>query len=41
MKVVTRNTADFAGSGVTLINPWISQLNEDREPYGPDEETLR
>lgn len=33
MTVVTRNTADFAGSGVTLINPWISQLNEDRAPY--------
>ncbi|WP_285425929.1 type II toxin-antitoxin system VapC family toxin [Pseudomonas sp. efr-133-TYG-103a] len=33
MTVVTRNTADFAGSGVALINPWISQLNEDRAPY--------
>jgi len=34
MTVVTRNTADFAGSGVILINPWISQLNEEPEPYG-------
>jgi predicted nucleic acid-binding protein len=33
MTVVTRNTADFAGSGVAVINPWISQLNEDRAPY--------
>lgn len=34
MTVVTRNTADFAGSAVALINPWISQLNEQRAPYG-------
>jgi len=34
MTVVTRNTADFAGSGVPVLNPWISQLNEEREPFG-------
>lgn len=34
MTVVTRNTADFTGSGVMLINPWISQLNEEPVPYG-------
>lgn len=33
MAVVTRNTADFVGSGVEVINPWFSQLNEDRAPY--------
>lgn len=36
MTVVTRNTADFANSGVTLINPWLSQLNEARAPYAVD-----
>ncbi|TDV67894.1 hypothetical protein EC915_103431 [Pseudomonas sp. LP_7_YM] len=34
MTVVTRNTADFAASGVMLLNPWISQLNEEPVPYG-------
>ena len=34
LTVVTRNTADFAGSGVTLINPWASQLHEPRAAYG-------
>lgn len=34
MTVVTRITADFRASGVTLINPWISQLNEEPVPYG-------
>ena len=34
MTVVTRNTADFRASGVTLINPWTSQLNEEPVPYG-------
>jgi predicted nucleic acid-binding protein len=34
MTVVTRNTADFAGSGAPVLNPWITQLNEERESYG-------
>lgn len=34
MTVVTRNTADLAASGVTLLNPWVSQLNEEPVPYG-------
>ncbi|RMV26859.1 type II toxin-antitoxin system VapC family toxin [Pseudomonas syringae group genomosp. 3] len=29
MTVVTRNTADFKSSGAALLNPWISQLNEE------------
>jgi predicted nucleic acid-binding protein len=33
MPVVTRNTDDFRGSGVKLLNPWISQLNEESEQY--------
>jgi predicted nucleic acid-binding protein len=36
MTVVTRNTADFSGSGVSVINPWVSQLNETRAPYGTE-----
>lgn len=32
MTVVTRNTADFQPCNVALLNPWISQLNE--EPAG-------
>ena len=34
LTVVTHNTADFAGSGVTLVNPWASQLHEPRAAYG-------
>lgn len=34
LKVVTRNIADFAGSGVDVINPWLSQLNEEPAVYG-------
>lgn len=34
MKVVTRNVGDFEGSGAVVINPWFSQLHEDRAPYG-------
>lgn len=34
MTVVTRNTADFSGSGAEMLNPWLSQLNEERAPYG-------
>lgn len=34
MTVATRNTADFAGSSVMLVNPWLSQLNEQRAHYG-------
>ncbi|MCI3944822.1 VapC toxin family PIN domain ribonuclease [Pseudomonas syringae] len=33
MTVVTRNTADFQSCGVALLNPWISQLNEDAARY--------
>lgn len=33
MTVVTRNTADFQSCGVALLNPWISQLNEDAAHY--------
>ncbi|SDX01629.1 hypothetical protein SAMN05444064_11070 [Pseudomonas syringae] len=29
MTVVTRNTGDFQSCGVALLNPWVSQLNED------------
>ena len=29
MTVVTRNTADFQPCNVALLNPWISQLNEE------------
>ncbi|MCF5225929.1 type II toxin-antitoxin system VapC family toxin [Pseudomonas syringae] len=31
--VVTRNTADFKSSGAALLNPWISQLNEETAYY--------
>ncbi|WP_147482330.1 type II toxin-antitoxin system VapC family toxin, partial [Pseudomonas syringae] len=33
MTVVTRNTADFKSSGAALLNPWISQLNEETAYY--------
>lgn len=33
MTVVTRNTADFQPCNVTLLNPWISQLNEEPASY--------
>lgn len=33
MTVVTRNTADFQSCGVALLNPWISQLNEEPARY--------
>jgi predicted nucleic acid-binding protein len=33
MPVVTRNTEDFRGSGVKVINPFISQLNEEPGEY--------
>ncbi|WP_296182843.1 type II toxin-antitoxin system VapC family toxin [Pseudomonas sp. UBA1879] len=36
MTVVTRNTADFSGSGVSVINPWVSQLNETPATYGTE-----
>ncbi|WP_164666733.1 type II toxin-antitoxin system VapC family toxin, partial [Pseudomonas viridiflava] len=33
MTVVTRNTADFQPCNVALLNPWISQLNEEPASY--------
>ncbi|RMQ41698.1 Ribonuclease VapC [Pseudomonas cichorii] len=33
MKVVTRNTADFQRCGVTVLNPWVSQLHEEPAVY--------
>ena len=33
MSVVTRNTDDFRGSGVKVLNPFISQLNEEPAQY--------
>ncbi|KTB87103.1 type II toxin-antitoxin system VapC family toxin [Pseudomonas syringae] len=33
MTVVTRNTVDFQSCGVALLNPWVSQLNEDAALY--------
>ncbi|POD71974.1 VapC toxin family PIN domain ribonuclease [Pseudomonas syringae group genomosp. 3] len=33
MTVVTRNTAEFKSSGAALLNPWISQLNEETAHY--------
>lgn len=33
LTVVTRNIADFQHAEVPLLNPWISQLNEDRARY--------
>jgi predicted nucleic acid-binding protein len=36
LKIVTRNTADFADSGAVLINPWISQLHEEPARYEVD-----
>jgi toxin FitB len=38
LTVVTRNTADFASTGVSLLNPWLARaggpgLNEAQRPY--------
>jgi predicted nucleic acid-binding protein len=33
MSVVTRNTDDFRGSGVKVLNPFVSQLNEEAGQY--------
>lgn len=33
LTVVTRNIADFQHCDVPLLNPWVSQLNEDRPRY--------
>ncbi|MFJ4145079.1 type II toxin-antitoxin system VapC family toxin [Pseudomonas sp. NPDC089734] len=33
MKVVTRNTVDFQHSGVSVLNPWVSQLHEEPAVY--------
>jgi predicted nucleic acid-binding protein len=33
LTVVTRNTQDFRASGVKLLNPWASQLNEEAGRY--------
>ncbi|MDF7794085.1 type II toxin-antitoxin system VapC family toxin [Pseudomonas syringae] len=33
MTVVTRNTMDFQSCGVALLNPWVSQLNEEAAVY--------
>jgi predicted nucleic acid-binding protein len=33
MTVVTRNVADFQHCKVSLLNPWVSQLNEEPAKY--------
>lgn len=33
MTVVTRNVEDFRHCGVPLLNPWVSQLNEESGRY--------
>jgi predicted nucleic acid-binding protein len=33
--IVTRNDADFAGTGVEIINPWVDDHNENLGPAAP------
>ncbi|GAB7531837.1 type II toxin-antitoxin system VapC family toxin [Pseudomonas sp. 3A(2025)] len=35
LTLVTRDVADFQHCAVPVLNPWVSQLNEDRPRYAP------